>query len=297
MAERYRCAIASREQAEDTAGTASTVRRWFVVEQPGAWGADAVRESGLPVAVAEALERSARQVRTRLLLIRRSVSGPRRRAFAAFSGPADAWLEVHDVERPDDLLDIDLGGLADGSTTGGRRLAAPIVLTCTNGRHDACCAEFGRPVAATIEAQLGDAAWEVSHIGGDRFAPNVLILPHGIYYGRVTVADVPDLGRAVGQERIWLDGYRGRSVYPFPVQAAEAELRRAQRADRIDDVQVTGWSGDGPTTTVDLDLSGDPWRVEVETAPNDTAWPLTCGAARDARPPVHRITRIEPLQS
>lgn len=297
MAERYRCAAASREQAEDTAGTASTVRRWFVVEQPGSWGADAVNESQLPTPVAEALEGASRRVHARLLLVRHAVSGPRRRAFAAFSGPGEAWLEVHEFEDPAELPDIDLTGLAEGSSTGGRRLSAPIVLTCTNGRHDACCAEFGRPVAGTIEAQLGDAAWEVSHIGGDRFAANVLVLPFGIYYGRVTVADVPDLVRAIAQERIWLDGYRGRSVHPFPVQAGEAELRRAQRADRLGDVEVTAWQGDGPTTLVDLELSGEPWRVEVETAPNDSAWRLTCNAGRDARPPVHRITRIEPVQS
>ena len=298
MAERYRCAVASREQAEDPAGTASTVRRWFVIEQPGAWGADAVHESGLPAPVAEDLHRAARRARARLLLIRRSVSGPRRRAFAAFSGPdGGSWLEVHDFERAEELLGVDLSGLADGTTTGGRPVEAPIVLTCTNGRHDACCAEFGRPIAGAIEAQLGDAAWEVSHIGGDRFAANVLILPHGIYYGRVSVADVPDLVRAVAEERIWLDGYRGRSVHPFPVQAAEAALRRAQRTDRIDEVEVTAWTGDGPRTTVDLELAGEPWRVDVETAPNEAAWALTCSAGRAARPPVHRITRIEPRQA
>lgn len=294
MAERYRCAVESREQVEAVDGTASTVRRWLAVEQPGPWGRDAVVESGLPRDIGEELRATTRRARTRLLLVRRAVSAPRRHAFVAFSGPDGAWLEVHDVEGPADLLDIDLSNLESEGSSGGRRLTTPVVLTCTNGRHDACCAEFGRPVAGALEVELGDAAWEVSHIGGDRFAPNVLVLPHGIYYGRVAVADVADLARAVAHEQVWLPGYRGRSVYPFPVQAAEAELRRARRATGIDELRVTGWDADGPATRVMLEVGGDPWRVVVETHPSEAPWRLTCGAERPARPPVHRITAIEP---
>lgn len=297
MAERYRCAVASKEHGEAAAGTASTVRRWVVIEQPGSWGRDALVESSFPREVGEELQRSARRVRARVLLMRRAVSGPRRRAFVAFSGPAGTWLEAHDLEGPEDVLDIDLSRLEPGGTSGGRPWSAPLVLTCTNGRHDACCAEFGRPIAAALQTQLGDAAWEVSHIGGDRFAPNVLVLPHGIYYGRVVLAQVPDLVRAVAQERIWLPGYRGRSVHPFPVQAAEDALRRARRADGLDDVAVVGWRGDGPVTDVDLRLRGEPWHVRVETNPDEDAWQLTCQASQEARPPVHRIIAIEPGQS
>ena len=61
----------------------------------------------------------------------------------------------------------------------------PIYLVCTHGRHDACCALRGRAVAARLAEQRPDLVWECSHIGGDRFAPNVLVLPQGLYYGRV----------------------------------------------------------------------------------------------------------------
>ena len=296
MADRYRCAVTSREQGEDVAGTASTVRRWVVVEQPGPWGADAIAESGLDQDVAVALRAAARRARSRVLLIRRAVSGPTRRAFVAFSGPGGAWLERHDIAEPEDLLALDLSGLGPDGTSGGLPVTAPLVLTCTNGRHDACCAEFGRPTAAALEAQLPDAAWEVSHIGGDRFAPNVLVLPDGLYYGRVTVADAPELVSAIGKGRVWLPGYRGRSVHPFPVQAAEAELRRARRADDLDGTRVVRWEADGPSTTVHLEVAGEPWRVHVDTSPHEEAWPLTCSATRAASPPVHRITAIEPGQ-
>lgn len=297
MVERFRCAVASLERAEDPSGTASTVRRWFLVEQPGSWGRDAVRESALPSEVASALLARARRAGVRMLVIRRRVAQTPRRAYTAFSGPGEAWLESHDVANPEALLDIDLESLRSGGSTGGERRDEPITLTCTNGRHDACCAEFGRPTAVALETLLGHRAWEVSHIGGDRFAPNVLVLPQGQYYGRVGLAHAPDLARAVTNGRVWLPGYRGRSIHPFRVQAAEAALRRARRVDGTDAVRVTGWhEEDGSALLrVQLTAEGRHWRVDVETTPQEQAWALTCQAPRPASPPVHRIARLEPV--
>lgn len=297
MADRFRCTVASRVHAEALGGTASTVRRWFVVEQPGSWGHDAITESGLPPHVARALQADARRTRTRLLLVRRGRAVSPRRAYAAFSGPGEAWLESHDVDDPESLLAIDLDGLEAGGSTGGERVRDSIVLTCTNGRHDACCAEFGRPTAAALEALLGHRAWEVSHIGGDRFAPNVLVLPHGLYYGRATLASAPDLARAVTEDRIWLPGYRGRSIHPFSVQAAEGAVRRARQVDHIDAVQVVDWrrhQGSG-VLEVEFSVEGERWQVDVDTNPHADAWRLTCQTARASAPPVHRIAGLARL--
>ncbi len=297
MAERFRCTVASRRHAEVVSGTASTVRRWFVVEQPGAWGHDAVVTSALPLELARALQAKARRARARLLLIRRGTAASPRHAYTAFSGPGEAWLESHEADDPESFLDIDLGALEAGGSTGGERVDEPIVLTCTNGRHDACCAEFGRPTAAALEVLFGQRAWEVSHIGGDRFAPNVLVLPQGLYYGRATLADVPDLARAVTQGRIWLPGYRGRSIHPFPVQAAEGAVRRARHVDGIDAVEVTGWGRreESGVLEVLLTVQGERWQVDVDTSPHADAWPLTCQSPGTDSPPVHRIAGLAPL--
>ena len=64
---------------------------------------------------------------------------------------------------------------------------------CTHGRHDKCCAKFGSRVCRAFRQEVGERAWECSHVGGDRFAGNVVVFPYGIYYGRVGPEDVPDV--------------------------------------------------------------------------------------------------------
>jgi hypothetical protein len=65
----------------------------------------------------------------------------------------------------------------------------------------------------------------MSHIGGHRFAANMLCLPHGIQYGRVT----PDMAYSIvelhNRDLIELNFYRGRTYYEESVQAADHFLR------------------------------------------------------------------------
>ena len=209
--------------------TASRVQRWMIVEQPGAWGVDALAESKLDPDTAIALAEAARAHGVRILLARRRANqrrlGATRTVFLAHSRAERWWLEQVDVDAADPkaLLRLDLGALAFPDPPGTGVPGPPSLhLVCTNGRHDPCCADFGRPVMrALVEAGAPDV-WECSHVGGDRFAANVVCLPEGIYYGRVE----PDLAASlVADYRVRLldlDHYRGRSCYGPLVQAAEA---------------------------------------------------------------------------
>jgi hypothetical protein len=101
-----------------------------------------------------------------------------------------------------------------------------LYATCTHGRHDMCCAKFGLPVSCAVRDKVGERAWDCSHVGGDRFAGNVVVFPYGVYYGHVTPEDVPDLIAASERGEIWLKGYRGRCIHPRLVQVAEYFARR-----------------------------------------------------------------------
>lgn len=293
----FRCSAAAEERGDDPAGTASTVRAFLLLEEDGPWGVDALTDARFPEGLGATLQRAAARARVRALLIRRADRRDRgrRRVFAGYADPERPWLETAELADVRDVLDLDLAALRRGESVGLSRTDVPLIAACTQGRHDACCAERGRPVATALADHAPELSWEVSHIGGDRFAGNVLVLPHGLYYGRVAAETVPGLVEATREGRIDLDLVRGRSCWPMAVQAAEIAVRRREQASALSALRVVAVEG-GPTdgtateVQVDLECAGRPIRVRVRTRLDDTArWPLTCRAAGTSPVPVHEV--------
>ena len=135
------------------------------------------------------------------------------RVFAARAAGADSWLEAATPRQPRGACATSTSGaLGAGRSPGLTPYDDPLIAVCTHGRHDACCAERGRPVALALAASRhADAVWECSHIGGDRFAGNLLVLPRGLYYGRVDPDSALELADAAVDGRVALDHLRGRS--------------------------------------------------------------------------------------
>jgi hypothetical protein len=226
------------------AGTASTVRSWILLEDPGPWGGDALRDARLPERVGLELQRRCRAAGVRPLLIRRawtnaSAAAPSLGGLACFairSGPEPPWIERTRFAKVTDILDLDLPALGRGVRPGFEPVDGPLFLVCTHGRRDVCCAERGRPLARSLAGAHPGATWESSHVGGDRFAGNLVAFPHGLYLGRVRPEEAAEVARAYTDGRISLRHLRGRSCYPMPVQAAEHALRTREGFDRVDDV-------------------------------------------------------------
>lgn len=290
-----RCASRSRQRAEELHGTASRARRWVLFEQPGPWGSDALVESGLPDEVAAHLQMLAQALPARVLLLRRTggITAGRSRTLLAGRGELHgSWLERIVLDDARDLLDVDLTGVATGSSVGGEPVTDPLYLVCTNARHDPCCAEFGLPVARALREVVGDRAWECSHVGGDRFAGNVVCLPDGIFYGHLDPNGAVRAVTAHEDGRLLLEHLRGRSTLPFVVQAAESLARRALQLDGIDELRFVARQRDGDEHQIRFDLL-DARRVlvTVREARGD-ARPLTCGAA-PACPPTYELRALE----
>lgn len=283
-----RCAAASLERGDDLAGTASTVRSFLLVEHGGSWGADALRDARLPAGLGEHLARSGRATGVRVLLVRRPgrrADGAGARVFAARAAGADSWLETAALGSLDEVRDLDLAALGAGRSVGLARHEAPLIAVCTHGRHDACCAERGRPVALALAASRhADHVWECSHIGGDRFAGNLLVLPWGLYYGRVDPDGAVAVAEAAAAGRVSLDRLRGRSDLSMPVQAAEIDVRRRLGLTGLDDVRPTSARTDGDVTVVTVEAAGRVHRVRVRRV-LEGAHRLTCGAQRDSPAP------------
>lgn len=292
---RFSCARTSFADGESLRGTASTVRRWVLLEQPGAWGAEALPQSGLGPDLARRLCDHVEAAGARLVLIRRTGGGQvaaGRRTYVAHCDAVEPWAERLTVRDPAELLDHDLAPLRRGASVGGRRVRQPLYLVCTNGKKDPCCAEFGLPVARALAGVFGERVWESSHIGGDRFAGNLVALPHGVYYGHVTPDSAKAMIAAHEAGLIHLDGYRGRTIHPFVVQAADDLVRRRLDLTGLDDLAHVATDAHGATTTVDFDDRASRRVRAVVRVDRTRTRRLTCHAARPDRPPVYTLESL-----
>lgn len=297
MSDKFRCSAASLALDEPLAGTASKVRAFLLLEDPGPWGVDALPDSRLPADVVEELLRSCRRHGVRPLLIRRhgrSVSSGR--CFAAYVDVAQPRLEGGKLTRTEDVLDLDLEALTHGGSTGLQPERDPLFLVCTHGRHDACCAERGRPLAAALSRSHPEQTWECSHIGGDRFAANLVVLPDGLYYGRV----VPEVGRRIvrahAEGSVDLDHLRGRAGVDFAVQAAEWHLRRQMQLTGVSQVVLDGSSTTDEITDAVFTVDRrERWQVRVRCTA-DAAQQLTCRSERLRHPLQTELVGIQPMR-
>lgn len=294
---RLACSAESILREEPVLGTASRVRRWLLVEQPGPWGRDALLESRMEERVARTLQSRARRSGVRVVLLRRprwAEAGPRR-AYLVHTAPSARWIEQLEVDD-DGLLDLDLGVLALGTPPGvGRAVAGSVRLVCTNGRHDPCCADEGRPVMRALADEGLDEVWESSHVGGDRFAANVVFLPTGVFYGRVPAERAAELIRDHDRGLLHLDHYRGRCSLPPMTQAAEIFLRRElgeRGLDALRPVESTP-RGDDATTVV-LERGEERYWVHAGREKGDPEH-LTCSDRGLSRPWRYRLLGWGPL--
>ena len=262
--EPFRCSVAAQRRGDELAGTASTVSAFLLMEEPGPWGIDAWRDARLPDGLGlEVLRRSA-ATGVKALLIRRPAMGrghpasagaPGRRVFAAYVTADGGWVESGQLTDPREVLDLDLASLRAGRSVGLSPWPEPIFAVCTHGRHDPCCAERGRPVALAIAEAEPEAAWASSHLGGDRFAANLLVLGAGLYYGGLDEQSARRVVAAHRAGRLDLEHLRGRTCWPMSVQAAEIGLRRH--------LQLTPWGGVRLVTRQPV-AGGEPGTATVE---------------------------------
>lgn len=287
------CSTVSHDLDEPVSGTAATARTWLLLEQPGPWGAKALTSSHLDPALGRALEAAAQDTGVRVALIRRpgrhADSGTRttRQVYAAHTRPGNVWLHSATTREPQDLLGLDFAALGKGDHTGfdaalgGRpHVGDPLALVCTNGKRDRCCALLGRPLAAELAASGVEGAWEVTHLGGHRFSPTLLVLPYGYAYGRAEAHAVKQVLHSVQEGRVVVEGCRGNSAWERPGQAAELAVRtRAGEyaAEALTVVRTDGMAPHWEVTVAHTD--GRRWRVLVTQTASLPPRPESCGAS------------------
>ncbi|MGH8823286.1 MAG: sucrase ferredoxin [Jiangellaceae bacterium] len=292
------CSVFSRLLDEPMAGTAPLAKSWIVLEQPGPWGREALTGSHLDPVLGAALGTAASAHGARVALVRRPGRHPDtgsrvRRVWVASTRPGRTWLLGGSVDDVAELGALSWTGIETGDLSLVRASlpvlrpeTEPLLLVCTNARRDVCCANVGRPLVAALREQLAGRVWETTHLGGHRFAPTAALLPHGVVYGRLEPADAFEVYTAAGEGRQVIRGYRGRSTFDRPGQAAEAAVREQTGADGLDDLEVASVTEqeDGSWHVVVAHHDGRNFGVQVRSLPLEPPRPESC--RKDAIRPV-----------
>jgi len=219
--DREYCAEVAAAEGEALAGTADVVEAWILLEYVPAWSAKATSDNALNAITRDwfaglVTAAAAHGHKARLQFVRQpELDRTGVTAMIALDG------RLHRIDARDYAA---LTAHSYAALLAAPLERAPQYFVCTNGQRDVCCARFGLPTYAALRERVGARVWQTTHVGGHRFAPNVLALPQAALYGRVrphdvdAFVDVVDAGRLAPQ---WL---RGRTKYAADVQAAEAAL-------------------------------------------------------------------------
>lgn len=236
---------ATLARSESLIGTAVPASTFILLEIPLPWNKPALLSSGVPEALRQVIrpmlasgvrvhlianEQTSAQDKRRILIFQRpdSSQGYGRRLVGEYThwellvdSPADMAPALEAFFNNDRISQLKL-------LSGQRHL-----MICTHASHNQCCGMYGYPfyqdAIATIQA-LGLTQqvypWQISHIGGHRFAPTLIDLPQGRYYGNLNQTSLLRLLQQQGDITPLLSTYRGWSLLPKPLQILEAELLR-----------------------------------------------------------------------
>ena len=288
VANRALCAAVSTASHESLTATASRIDNWIVLEYRALWDRDVLGASRFtPELKAHLREQLHALGPSRLLFVKkpeRRAYGRRHVYFGSSKAGAERFFQL-EVDHQEDLLGFDFAAALAGDGLPGMPVDHPLLVVCTHGKRDRCCAKNGQPLYDALRHETESSwVWQSTHVGGDRFAGNVVMLPQGLYYGRVEPGDVQELLEAHALGRIDMEHYRGRAAHSFPVQAAEHAIRESEGLVGIDDLELVG-----------VDAVDDGWRVrfrmrdaavlEADVVSELSEEPvfLTCGAAEPQR--------------
>ncbi|MFF3668977.1 sucrase ferredoxin [Microtetraspora malaysiensis] len=270
-------------------------RSWLLIEHSGPWAAY-LDECRLPDDTRALIER-ATALGIRPQLIRRpgrraAASGPLHVFVASSAGPRP-WIAEGTFERSNDL---DLGSLVHGVVPESCILVnEPVFLVCTHAKRNACCARLGLPLARFLDENLPGNVWETTHVGGDRYAANLVCLPHGLYYGSMSQAAAIAAANAYRNGEVVLDRYRGRAGIPEPLQAAEHFVRAHTGELSVSGVAVESSRSEGNATVciVHHTKPGGLSRFRVVVEPAVFAAP--CGTTCTEEISTYRLAELSEL--
>lgn len=209
---------------EPLPGTAKSGGLILALEYTRGWGRDILDGEALGKELTGQIKRYLKTYRAQLQFIRRpGRAGQQEQDSAALyianAGAEPPTLEYLELTGPEDLLQVDLS--TPGSVPGAVRVDHPLLLVCTHGKRDMCCAVKGRPLAGGLHREYPEITWESSHTKGHRFAPSMILLPWNYSFGTLDLAGASAMLDDVLAGRLPVTGNRGRGTLDSRAQVAE----------------------------------------------------------------------------
>lgn len=233
------CSEISRQVKEKVFGTSGVADIWILLEYPKPWGNKAIAESALPEDVKNHLGGFSKvSVKIRTLLIKQDAKTKKSfNFFVVFIDESSPKMYQGILQDYNELLKLDpkqlvLGAVSIKSTVRNK----PLFLVCTHGKHDKCCAKFGFSTYKYMRGVSKENVWQSSHVGGDRFASNVVCFPHGVFYGHVSNNDADEIVESYNKYNINLKNFRGRSCYSKFNQIGEYFVRKETSIINLSDL-------------------------------------------------------------
>ena len=271
------------EEPLDGKGTTGT--HWLLLEADTPWPERAIAEKDFPAGVTDKLlefKNSKENGRVQFFRGERDpAEGPR--LMLARTDLTDRPLRCMELPSYQAILDLDFEALFDESVPSDEE-HKPVILVCTNGMRDACCAREGTSFYQALMEVDGENVFQTTHLGGHRFAANVLWLPYGVYYGRLKPDQASELLDRAERQEILLSNLRGRVDLTKPAQAADKYLRQQDDWAGVHDLKLQSLEGDGPnwrasfwiepnqeTAVVDIELEPEVFEVIKTTGDEEPA--------------------------
>lgn len=277
------CSQVSQAAGQPLYGTAAQVQVWLLLEHAGSWPAKWLEENDLPDPLqAWARRQEATIPHGRVAFIKRDRPAAGRSLYLAATDPAAPRLYRFVWHDHQEILDLDVAAVLAGDS-GLEPVDETLVLVCTHGRRDRCCAKFGLPVYRAFQREPGLSAWQVTHLGGHRFAANATIVPSGVSYGNLSPSEVGSIAEAARSGEIHLPHYRGRAFHDGVVNAADHFVRRETGISKQADLHLDSANQLGETHHVTFRNGRARHRIELTSAMGEPQ-PVSCGKPAKAEP-------------
>ncbi|MGD1898507.1 MAG: sucrase ferredoxin [Phormidesmis sp.] len=233
------CSVVSKKNGEDPIGTASTHDYWLLTELPLPWIFENWQKDPLVGRLIQLFERlivkEGMKLRPLAIAPNTDCAKPGYHRILFYRRPARLFSQYEQQEYlipTERLYDITLALLQAPERLAEfepyrQPVSTRALIICTHGNVDVACSRFGDPIYQELREKYASSSlriWRCSHFGGHRFAPTLIDLPIGQFFGHLESTHLDALIHHRGDWQPLRNCYRGWAGLTPLEQVAEREI-------------------------------------------------------------------------